>query len=61
MNGVCGAQSDLRRSDGPRPASEEGKLELTEEPWSKTVAEGIPEGFHFRAPWKGVAEGAGSG
>ena len=36
---------------GPRPASGEGKLELTTAPWSKTTATGIPEGFRSGLPW----------
>jgi len=45
---------------GSRPASEEGKLELTETLRSWTAVEGIPEGFHLRAPWKGAAGGGGA-
>jgi len=46
---------------GPRPASEEGKPELTAAPWSQDHgAVGIPEGFRFRAPWKGCRGRCGS-
>ena len=38
---------------GPRPASGEGKPELTEALRSATAAEGIPEGFRSGLPWKG--------
>ena len=41
---------------GSCTASEEGKLELTETLRSSTAVEGIPEGFHFRAPRKGCRE-----
>jgi hypothetical protein len=37
------------RSGDPARRGGEGKLELTEAPRSKTVAEGIPEGFRSAA------------
>jgi hypothetical protein len=45
---------------GSRPASEEGKLELTAANTAgSAVAEGIPEGFRF-APWMGCRGRRGS-
>src|SRR5574341_2328257 len=48
-------EADISRERrGPRPASGEGKLELTEASCSRVnMAEGIPEGFRSGAPWKG--------
>src|SRR2546430_10351773 len=56
-----GARLRIRRAAGPRPAFEEGKLELTEAPRDHplhsqsngypTAADGIPEGFRFGPPW----------
>src|SRR5213592_4219621 len=41
---------------GPRPASEEGKPELTKATRSPTVAAGIPEGFPLRSAVAGCRE-----
>jgi hypothetical protein len=51
---------DLRRRSGAPPRfSREGKLELTEAPWSKTRAERIPEGF--RSAESGRVDPGGAG
>ena len=46
------------RSGDPARRGREEKLELTEAPRSKTVAEGIPEGFHPAAPARAALRGA---
>ena len=46
QEGVPGLRANVAgRSGDPARCSGEGKLELTEAPRSKTVAEGIQEGF----------------
>src|SRR5574341_1979294 len=53
-SGVPGLLATFAGAAGPRPASGEGKLELTEASCSRAnMAEGIPEGFRPGAPWKG--------
>jgi len=52
---ACGLERASAGAAGPRPASEEGKPELTIAPWSKTMATRIPEGFHFGAPCSPIA------
>jgi hypothetical protein len=42
---ACGIERTSAGAAGTRPASGEGKLELTTAPWSQTTATGIPEGF----------------
>lgn len=52
---------DLRRRSGAPPRfSREGKLELTEAPWSKTRAERIPEGFRSAESGRVDLGGAGA-
>jgi hypothetical protein len=46
------------RSGDPARHGVEGKLELTEAPRSKTVAEGIPEGFRPAASARVAPVGA---
>ena len=59
--GRCGrVLSDFAGAAGARPASGEGKLELTKAPRSRIVAAGIPEGFHSRLPWMGYRGRRGS-
>lgn len=59
--GRCGrVLSDFAGAAGARPASGEGKLELTKAPRSRIVAAGIPEGFHSRLPWRGCRGRRGS-
>lgn len=57
--GVPGLRANVagRSGDPARPGGE-GKLELTEAPRSKIVAEGIPEGFHPAASARVATVGA---
>ena len=48
QGGVPGLRANVAgMSRDPARCGGEGKLELTEAPRLKTVAEGIPEGFHL--------------
>jgi len=59
--GVPGLLATFAGAAGSRPASGEGKLELTEASCARAnMAEGIPEGFHSGSPWKGCRGRRGS-
>jgi len=59
LNAVLGLRANFAgRSGDPARCGGEGKLELTEAPRSKTVAEGIPEGFRPAASARVAPVGA---
>src|SRR5438093_4779006 len=58
--GAAGPQATFAVAAGTRPASTEGKLELTKAPRSTIAAAGIPEGFRSGLPWMGCRERRGS-